>query len=135
MLIYPSHTNFSLDKGKLHFMENRDPMVIVFLESSSCELCKANKKMLYQLSDTFPEISFAVINVTKHPQILETLNLAQLKVDYVPAFLLFKLGIFQKFLNISMLSKEIIRKELLYELDAAPILSKNSGYSKNYLRF
>lgn len=124
MLMYLSYTDFNINKGRFQ-IENRDRMVIVIFVSNNCQACNNTRKILADLPDAFPEITFGVLNIDKHPQMFSVLKTAGITLDKVPTYMFFKLGVFDRILNTNILSKESIRKSLYFELDSQDVMPKN----------
>lgn len=130
MFLLPNFNHFNYQKNKLK-IENTDNILILCVFLSNCEACKIQKKNLIDISDRFPEITFAYINIEKNSNLTEYFKKENINIDYVPIYLLFKIGIFKRQLNMDSLTKENIYRELQDELDPLNIISKNNS-NKNY---
>lgn len=132
--MYLTDKDFNINKGRLQ-LENRDNLVLVSVISSYCDACTYTKNTLHNFPDIFPSISFAYINIDKHSQFLNIAESTGLVLRRTPTFLLFKIGVFNRVLNIDEMSSERLKKELYHELSPTNIIPVNSqslAYSKFY---
>lgn len=135
MFMYLSSKDFNINKERLEILENRDPSIIICFLSSKCHTCKMNKPLLYKLPDIFPTLKFGIINVDKNREVLDIFKKSGIIIDRVPFYVLFKIGVYDRTLNLhAKLNEENIREELNYELDTNKILPNNSE-RRRYMLF
>lgn len=118
MLMYLSHENFNLNKQRLQ-IEARDSLIVVCVVSTHCPACIKLNNSIWDYINIFPEISFGILNIDHNPQflnIVKSLN-SHIELKAVPTFLYFKLGVFERVLNINDLTTQNLKQELFFELE------------------
>lgn len=123
--LYLTEKDFNINQEKL-YIEARDNIIILCVISDSCSACNGVLNSLTTLNLKFPEIVFAIINVRIHKQILDIFKMANINITTVPTFMLFKIGIFDKILNINLTPSEILSElseELYANVKPKPVLN------------
>lgn len=129
MFMYLSHRDFNINKGKIQ-VENKDNLIVLCILNTTCDACNYAKNILHEFPDFFPEINFAIVNIDKHPQLINMFKNTNIVISKTPTYMLFKFGVFSRFLNIDCISKESLRKALFFELEIDTIVPKNQNCSK-----
>lgn len=117
--MYLSHENFNLNKQRLQ-IEARESLIIVCVVSTHCPTCIKLNSSIYDFVNIFPEISFGQLNIDHNPQFLNITKNSKSFIDLkaVPTFMYFKLGVFERVLNMNELTIENLKQELFFELEA-----------------
>ena len=125
--MYLSHENFNLNKSRLQ-IEARESLIIVCVVSTHCPACIKLNNSIYDFVNIFPEISFGILNIEHNPQFKDKVYRSNSKIDItgVPTFLYFKLGVFERVLNMNELKVENLKRELFFELEAFRDKNSNS---------
>lgn len=132
MFMYLSQNNFNLNKNKME-IGTTDSLVIVCVLSTTCHACDYVRDILEDIHDTFQDIKFAIVNIDKNNDLLEKFKSANISVTHTPTYLLFKLGFFDRILDIKILSKDSLKKSLNNELNFNRIIPKQDHLDK-YLK-
>lgn len=132
MFMYLSQNNFNINKNKME-VETVDSLVIVCILSTTCRACKHVRESLEDIHDSFQDVKFAIINIDKNHDLLEKFNSVNINVSHTPTYLLFKLGIFERVLDIKILSRDSLKQTLKYELNFDRIIAKPNNLDK-YLK-
>lgn len=121
--------DFSIEKDELQ-IENRKGIVIICAFVTNCNACGQAKSNLNTLPSTFPDISFGYINIDTYPEMKDLFEkMSRKTISYVPTFLLFKLGIFSKILEMNELSETSVKTALSWELNADSLKSSNAEFA------
>lgn len=128
--MYLSSENFNLNKQKLQ-IEARESLIIVCVVSTHCQACIKLNNSIYDFVNIFPDISFGLLNIEHNTQFLSLVKNSKSNIDLtaVPTFLYFKLGVFERVLNINELNVHKFKQELFFELQA--FREKNSTNARN----
>lgn len=132
MFMYLSQNNFNLNKNKME-IGTPDSLVIVCVLSTKCHACYYVRDVLENIHEDFQEIKFAIINIDKNHELLEKFNIANINVTHTPTYLLFKLGFFDRILDIKVLSRDSLQISLKNELNFNRIIPKPNNMHK-YLK-
>ena len=128
--MYLTYNDFAQNRSQLQ-IRCKDNLIIVMFTSNTCPKCKSYKKNFEKLNSIFPEISLAYCSIDyPNGKVLELLQKINININYVPTFALFKLGIFNRILNISQPSGSEVQKALKDELSHKfkPYNSVSHGY-------
>lgn len=128
MLMFLNTGDFSINKGKLQ-IACRDNISIIIFTTKNCISCQKTKNALNTIPDIFPDISFGIVNLDTQPQLHEQLKETGIHINYTPTFMLFKLGVYIRHLDIPVLTKEFISRELIFELDKRNIIGYDESQS------
>lgn len=114
MLLFLSEDNFSVNINKLqiHFPEIK--LLVVCFVSSTSSTCKESRAHINKIVEKYDEISVAITDVEKYPKVLrkypKVLRIAEstnVYINSVPKYAVFKLGVFNRFLNINFNEDEL----------------------------
>lgn len=133
MFMYLSQNNFNLNKNKME-IGTADSLVVVCVLSTTCHACDYVRNILEDIHDSFKDITFAIINIDKNYDLLEKFNAVNINVTHTPTYLLFKLGFFERILDIKILSKDSLTKSLKNELNFNRIIPKQDDSLSKYLK-
>lgn len=107
MLLFLSEDNFSVNINKLqiHFPEIK--LLVVCFVSSTSSTCKESRAHINKIVEKYDEISVAIIDVEKYPKVLRIAESTNVYINSVPKYAVFKLGVFNRFLNINFNEDEL----------------------------
>ncbi|QIH04954.1 thioredoxin-like protein [Dasineura jujubifolia toursvirus 2a] len=130
MLMFLNNRDFSINRGRLQ-ISSRDNLIILSIFSKTCKACNYARNNLVTITDLFPTVSFAIVNLDTQPQIIELMKEINMPITHTPCYMLFKFGVYSRHLDLGMLEKSLIQNALKFELDKKNILPKTDGDS-NY---
>lgn len=114
--IYLKEDNFIFNQNKLT-ISTKDNIIIVCLTSDTCTMCKKNIDNIYNINLQFPQINFSIVSLQDNPNLITKFKKFGIELTRVPTFALFKIGIFDRLLNISLTIQDL-KNELQDELNA-----------------
>lgn len=123
--IYLKEDDFIINQNKLTITA-KDNIIIVCLTSETCPMCTKSIENIPNINMHFPQIVFSKVSLQDNPNLIKKLKDFGIEVTRVPTFLLFKIGIFDRLINISLTIQDLnneLHDELNANIKPKPILN------------